>query len=216
MNSFHRRKVLWRLIKAHANYRPINFRTNKVLPVRLLFLSNNCSNQSINSLSNSKFVYFLNHFKSIKQSSHQSIWVSSFNQSSSSNRENDFTSFSNENLFFKNSFKLILCATIALIIYRLDQEKFSPFKRINAKELSQDELAKQYGKSNKNLPTITIDELNKHNCKENRIWIAYREGKLLELFMKRSKFLILKFIFSFQVSMISPISSINILAVKLF
>ena len=48
--------------------------------------------------------------------------------------------------------------------------------QVKTNEVNQDELAKQYGRFDKRLKTITIDELNKHNCKENGIWVSFREG----------------------------------------
>lgn len=90
------------------------------------------------------------------------------------NRNSSSNSHDQANFDAKKSFlspNALVCGSIlALLIYELNAEQ------VNAKEVNQDELAKEYGKFDKRLKTITIEELNKHNCKENGIWVSFREG----------------------------------------
>ena len=84
------------------------------------------------------------------------------------NSTNDLQDRSNASY---SGLSFIVCGSLlAFLIYELNT------KPVKAKEVNQDELAKEYGKFDKRFRTITIEELNKHNCKENGIWVSFREG----------------------------------------
>lgn len=116
--------------------------------------------------------------------------ISSFNSSvrllsSTSNFKRSTNGSSNESnankSFFLNYQKTLKffakSSVLAIIIYQINHQIDLKAKESKPEQvLNQDELAKQYGRFNKKFKTIKIDELNKHNCKENRIWIAFREG----------------------------------------
>ena len=89
--------------------------------------------------------------------------------SSSSNSSEDRASLSTKKSFLGPGF-LVCGSILALLVYELNTDP------VLAKEVDQDELAKKYGNFDKKFKTITIDELNQHNCKENRIWVSFREG----------------------------------------
>lgn len=90
------------------------------------------------------------------------------NQNSSNN---DPPNFSTKKSFLGPSFLVCGSVLASFLIYQLNTEP------VKAKEVNQDELAKEYGKFDKRFKTITIDELNQHNSKGNGgIWVSFREG----------------------------------------
>lgn len=116
----------------------------------------NLSNSNLNSKSNSKF------YHSDFKSSYQSF-------SSKSNFNQNFHSTALKFVLLGSAF-----TTFGYLFFR-SKDLCEPVLAKEA-ELDQDELAKQYGNYDKRFKTITDDELSRHNCKENRIYVAFKEG----------------------------------------
>ena len=137
------------------------------------YLNDDCLHSSSTSISSSN----TSNYSLFNTSNYSSSDSSS---DSSSNLSNFQISSSRKSFLLNSSIKLIAYGVVAFVIYELSQNR--SLYAVHAKqlnpELNQDELAKQYGKFDKRFRTVTIDELNKHNCKENRIWVAFREGKI--------------------------------------
>lgn len=145
------------------------------------YLNDDCLHSSSTSISSSNTSNYSLFNTSNYSSSYSSFDVSSYSSSdSSSNLSNFQISSSRKSFLLNSSIKLIAYGVVAFVIYEFSKNR--SLYAVHAKqlnpELNQDELAKQYGKFDKRFRTITIDELNKHNCKENRIWVAFREGKI--------------------------------------